>query len=98
MRQSRGRRLARKLCARIRPPCDGDLCPALSMALGEDNISLDRTGDAGRVWLEWCILEWVARPEGAWPRPISSRALSFARRLISSYLLWMSTSRRSGRL
>jgi hypothetical protein len=64
MRQSRGRRLARKLCARIRPPCDGDLCSALNMAFGEDNISLDRTWDAVRVWRGCCILESAVRLEG----------------------------------
>ena len=39
------------------------------------NISLDRTGDAGRVWRDCCMLRMVRGQGGAWPRPISSRAL-----------------------
>jgi hypothetical protein len=39
------------------------------------NISLDRTGDAGRVWRECCMLRMAWGQGGEWPRPISSRAL-----------------------
>jgi hypothetical protein len=39
------------------------------------NISLDRTGDAGRVWRDCCMLRTYPGQGGAWPRPISSRAL-----------------------
>ena len=39
------------------------------------NISLDRTGDAGRVWRDCCMLRMVLGQCGALPRPISSRAL-----------------------
>jgi hypothetical protein len=38
-------------------------------------LSLDRTGDAGRVWRDYCMLRRVQGQGGAWPRPISSRAL-----------------------
>ena len=50
---------------------------------GPPNISLDRTAlavclarDAGRVWRDCCMLRMVRGQGGAWPRPISSRALS----------------------
>jgi len=49
------------------------------------NISLDRTGDAGRIWLDCCMLRVVRGQAHGWPRPISSRALSFARRLHLSF-------------
>ena len=39
------------------------------------NISLDRTGDAGRIWPDCCMLGVDRGPVGEWPRPISSRSL-----------------------
>ena len=40
------------------------------------NISLDRTGDGGRIWKRWSMLEAVGGRGGETPRPISSRALA----------------------
>jgi hypothetical protein len=38
-------------------------------------ISLDRTGDAGRIRRDCCMLGLAQGRGGGWPRPINSRAL-----------------------
>ena len=54
-------------------------------------ISLDRTGDGGRIWRGRCMLEAVGKGCVEKPRPISSRALCRLDCRVSAiinYLLW----------
>lgn len=47
----------------------------VEMNVAQPSISLDRTGDAGRVWRDCCMLRTGQGRGGEWPRSISSRAL-----------------------